>query len=513
MKLRGEYQIETDEDRVKIIADLVEESSQDPVIRKLSLDILRKEGVREKDSLGEVKAIFNWVKKNIQYRGDVFCRDSYHTAKRTIELQSGDCFPLTQKVIVKNKETGEYELPELGDLKDCYSKYEALSYNFLNKIWEFKNILNWVNKGEKQVVEVRLNNGSVFEATPEHKVFTVEGQKEKDFKILEKELSKIDLTRSWKRRLLVANKIPALNKDYDSKKLWLYGMYAAEGYCSKEGWKVQIANDDKYVKMETAGRLNNLNIPFSISKREKHAFVTILKSQFKEELKNLGSTSIQKKFPDFILSLKENNIEILLDGYAIGDAYIPRPNTSWSGKVRRIYNTISDKLAQQLIFLHLIIGRPLYSQYQINHMGEGKNPIWRLYDRIYTGRFKSNKELINGLKYVCISYIVPSISKEVCDITVEDNHNFVLDNGLLVHNCDDMTILTDAMLASVGFPIGARIITTNPERGFHHIYSLVGVKTREGTKWIPLDAVNKSNNVGDEPRWAKKRDFLFVCGE
>lgn len=169
MRLRGEFPIESDEDRVKLIANLVEESSQDPVIRKLSLDILRENGVREKDSFGEIKAIFNWVKKNIQYRGDVFCRDSYHTSKRIIELQSGDC--------------------------------------------------------------------------------------------------------------------------------------------------------------------------------------------------------------------------------------------------------------------------------------------------------------------------------------------------------DDMTILTDSMLASIGFPIGARIITTNPNKGFHHIYSLVGVKTREGMKWLPLDAVDKSNDVGDEPKWVKKRDFLFVCGE
>jgi|GEM_PF-3798434 len=436
MRLRGEYPIKSDEDRVKLIADLVEEGSQDPAIRKLSLDILRENGVREKDSLGEVKAIFNWVKKNIQYRGDVFCRDSYHLPIRTIELQSGDCFPLTQKVIVKNKETGEYELPELGNLKDCYSKYEALSYNFLNQEWEFKNILNWINKGKKQVVEARLKNGVTFEATSDHKVFVVEGQEKREFKILEKELSRIDLTRSWKKRLLTAYKIPSLNKEYDSKKLWLYGMYAAEGYCSNEGWKVQIVNDDKYVQMETAGRLNNLNVPFSISKREEHAFVTVLEPQFKEELKKIGRTSIQKKFP-----------------------------------------------------------------------------IWRLYDRIYGNRTIEHKELINGLRYVYIDYIVPSVSKEVCDITIEDNHNFVLDNGLLVHNCDDMTILTDSMLASIGFPIGCRIITMHPEKGFHHIYSLVGVKTREGMKWLPLDAVNKSNGVGDEPKWVKKRDFLFVCGE
>lgn len=91
MRLRGEFPIESDEDRVKLIANLVEEGSQSPIIRQLSLDILRKNRVREKDSLGEIKAIFDWVKKNIQYRGDVFCRDSYHHPERIIELEAGDC--------------------------------------------------------------------------------------------------------------------------------------------------------------------------------------------------------------------------------------------------------------------------------------------------------------------------------------------------------------------------------------------------------------------------------------
>lgn len=91
MRLRGEYEVKSDEDRVKLIADLVEEGSQDGLIRKLSLDIINNSGVREKDSYGEIKAIFGWVKKNIAYRGDVFCRDSYHTAKRVIKLRSGDC--------------------------------------------------------------------------------------------------------------------------------------------------------------------------------------------------------------------------------------------------------------------------------------------------------------------------------------------------------------------------------------------------------------------------------------
>ena len=91
MKLRGEYNVKSEEDRVKLIADLVEEGSQDPYIRELTLKILDSYNVREKDHLGEINAIFDWIKNNIKYRGDVFCRDSYHTARRIVELKSADC--------------------------------------------------------------------------------------------------------------------------------------------------------------------------------------------------------------------------------------------------------------------------------------------------------------------------------------------------------------------------------------------------------------------------------------
>jgi len=80
---------------------------------------------------------------------------------------------------------------------------------------------------------------------------------------------------------------------------------------------------------------------------------------------------------------------------------------------------------------------------------------------------------------------------------------------LKVFDCDDATIILDSLLASIGYPVGARIITTSPDKGFHHIYSLVKVKG----KWIPLDPTNKRFKIGQEPRYYKKRDFQFILGE
>ena len=519
MRLRGVYEVHSDEERLQLLADLVEEGSQDPVIRETAIRILKAYRVPEKDEIGEVKAIFDWVKRNIRYTKDITGRDSYHTAKRILELKAGDCIPLTQRLIVRNKKTGMYEIVEAGDLKDCYNKYEALSYNFLEQKWEFKDILNWVYKKKKPIVSIKLNNGTTFEVTPNHDLYILEGQtgSNKSLKLKLKNPEQIEFIRknwtnkdtlSTKIRLLSAFKIPSLGKTYDENKLWIYGIYIAEGWASLKDSKVCIANDDENIRKTIIEKLEKLNVKYTPSKRTKHAYIRIRSNGLKIELRRMGEKSINKKFPKFVLSLTEDNIETLLEGYTIGDAYKPKKESKWYKRVRRIYNTISEELARQLFYLHLVLGKPLYVQYQPNHMGAGKNPIWRLYE-YKNGQKWSYKEI---LPYLKASYIVDmkyNGTKEVCDITVKDNHNFVLDNGMLVKNCDDFTILLDSFLASIGYPVGARIITASPDKGFHHIYSLVKVKGR----WIPLDPTNKRFKIGQEPRYYKKRDFQFILGE
>jgi len=78
-------------------------------------------------------------------------------------------------------------------------------------------------------------------------------------------------------------------------------------------------------------------------------------------------------------------------------------------------------------------------------------------------------------------------------------------------DCDNCVVLLNSMLASIGLPVGMRIVSSNPQRGYHHIYSLVGIPPSSPKKWIPLDATEKSAKVGWEPAYMKKKDFLIVC--
>jgi transglutaminase-like putative cysteine protease len=87
------------EERVATIQKLVHKSVQDPEMRKLALKITSK--CPERDGECEAQAIYDYVKRNVRYTGDVAPIkfpsgevegiDLYQSARRTLEMGGGDC--------------------------------------------------------------------------------------------------------------------------------------------------------------------------------------------------------------------------------------------------------------------------------------------------------------------------------------------------------------------------------------------------------------------------------------
>lgn len=86
--------------RLKIIQDLTWKSVQDPQMRKLALRITN--DCPERDGKCEARAIYNWMKANVRYTGDVAAVkqghkgpyegvDLFQSAARTVEMGGGDC--------------------------------------------------------------------------------------------------------------------------------------------------------------------------------------------------------------------------------------------------------------------------------------------------------------------------------------------------------------------------------------------------------------------------------------
>jgi transglutaminase-like putative cysteine protease len=87
------------EERVASIQELVYRSVQDPQMRKLALQITS--GCEARDGECEARAIYDYVKQNVRYTGDVAPIshpdgsvegiDLYQSARRTVQFSGGDC--------------------------------------------------------------------------------------------------------------------------------------------------------------------------------------------------------------------------------------------------------------------------------------------------------------------------------------------------------------------------------------------------------------------------------------
>lgn len=87
------------EERLVEIQKQVAKSVQDPTVRKLGLQITN--ACPERDTVCEARSIYQWIKGNIRYTGDIGAHkqadgtvdgiDLYQSAARTIEFRGGDC--------------------------------------------------------------------------------------------------------------------------------------------------------------------------------------------------------------------------------------------------------------------------------------------------------------------------------------------------------------------------------------------------------------------------------------
>jgi hypothetical protein len=77
------------------IKSLILDGAKDFTVRQKAIDILMARAVRPKDYLGEIKALFEWVQRNIRYTRDPFRVELLHSPRRMLELRAGDCDDMT----------------------------------------------------------------------------------------------------------------------------------------------------------------------------------------------------------------------------------------------------------------------------------------------------------------------------------------------------------------------------------------------------------------------------------
>jgi len=74
---------------VRIMRSLVRQYRSSPQIRAVALNLLAL--TPERDSLAEVRTLFEFVRDRVRYTGDVLDTETLTTPVKTLELRAGDC--------------------------------------------------------------------------------------------------------------------------------------------------------------------------------------------------------------------------------------------------------------------------------------------------------------------------------------------------------------------------------------------------------------------------------------
>lgn len=88
------------------IVRLIRQGAKDFQVRRTAVAIFRQYGIRPKDYMGEVAALFDWVKRNIRYTRDIYKVELLHSARRMLQLRAGDCDDLTILLAAMLEATG-----------------------------------------------------------------------------------------------------------------------------------------------------------------------------------------------------------------------------------------------------------------------------------------------------------------------------------------------------------------------------------------------------------------------
>jgi len=430
--------------------------------RLISLNLL------DKEIDDQVIGISKWLNKKFKYRTDIsnYGRNEYWSSPWDMYEQLrnkgyilDDCLTGDTKII--SKRNGIYEIKRIDELKDYKGK--VLSYNFKTQQYEFKKILNWVYKGKKEVYKNRFLGGAEIKSTKDHKFFRLYRSHKKGLYFKVNKLSDFINNKRGFKSVACVNKIPSLNNNtnniilgdkentfiLDNEDMFIIGQYISEGWSTNK--RVFISGDNKEIREKLIFCLKKKNIKFSESKRKKHSYVEIFDKEYRLFLKLFGNNSFSKDIPSFILSLPRKLLTELYISFILGDGFVDKTEKN------RIYGwcTVSANLNEKLMLISAILGEIPCNYLQKEHQGWGNSPIWRAEYCLNSSR---HKDVLNGISKTSLLHSTKIGKEKVYDIEIEDNHNFVLSNGIISHNCDGYSCMMVYVWGLIGVPVGRRFV-------------------------------------------------------
>jgi hypothetical protein len=479
----SKYEVRTQADALKKLAELVQHGSVDPYVRAVAIRL--SSHLENKDEMGEIEAIFNAVKygdnrvpgleRGVRYVADTRWADHFTAPKRLLQmcrdnLCAEDCLPSETLVVGAG-----YNLVPIGSLKVG---------DLIMGDGGWTRVTNFWDKGVQPILEFRLNNGAVLRCTKDHKVFRVPknadgyaGRREDAEEVRAGELQPGD-------DLLTASTLPYGVEGLDAEKAWLLGAHIADGWVQyDEGAVRRVALSGLDGKRKEAQKARALAYceKNGLKTRWAEKYLMINDAPLAQWLAACGRYAPEKRVPS--LNFDERAIAAIFEGLQ-ADA----------DQREGIFSTTSPTLALQYRLMLRMQGRSAHIRRVEDHGGLGQHPIYRVTPRSLEGGAQRRP-------HARIQSISEGVATHTVDIETDTSRFYLPESDLVVHNCDGHAALIAALLGSIGFMVGLRAWGPKNAQDYQHVYAVVVYPKAggPGARVIGLDSTVEESKVGWEP--------------
>jgi len=467
------HSVRTLEDRIHVLRELVWDpvgGLRDPEMRQLGLAVTHH--CPPRNDMCELKAIFDFIVANVRYTGDITQRDTFQTAKRTLQYGGGDCLPLSTQLW-----KDDYTLIPLGDLCPGDRVWSDGHWTDVQETWI---------SGEKPILAFELNNGCFLRCSPEHRVFLDDGSE------VRAEDVRVGHALATPNQLLDCAGRQSWSGLTDAEFAWLVGVYIADGWWDRS--RFAISGRDGKPKEEQKKRVKALADKAGVDTRWHDRYIAVNDAPLADYMGALGHHAPEKRLHTLRFS-REQLPELIRGLQADG-------GRATSGTF--VHSTTSSVLALQLRILYRMRGQSVHIRRVDDHGGLGKNPIYRITVRSSPDEYtKKRASVRSGARVKAVT----EEASELCgDLTVKSGRVWLPESDTVVHNCDDHSVLAAVLAGENGFDSKFRI-TSNTGRTWDHIYAMVGVPKHNPRGWITLDTTLGPGKFNKQPPQVKHRDF------
>jgi len=474
----GRVNVKNIDERVKLIVERIKHGGTHPDIHMRAVKALARKvrrggrvvwAVPENDWRGENVVLFNEVRSPsgqlaLRYTRDMLYADTFRHPRVSVQLGGGDCLPAGTLLLTPSGFV-PIELVKPGDT--------------IMGDGAWTRVTQWWDKGLLPLMAISLGTGGTLLCTEEHRLLVIpmhgatSGRRDEAFELTAQEVEE-------GAHLLTPERLPFGRERLGVDRAWLLGVFAADGWIdrpqgqdSDRGIRACISGKDGHPKEAQKRRVEEICTRLGYKTSWHERYIRILDRDAAHWLSACGHLAPNKRIPT--LDLDEESTRAVLEGL--------QADSCVSANGTRVYGTTSPTLAMQIRVLHRMIGEGTSIVRVDDHGGLGTNPIYRV-----TVRKPVQANGRRGRAYATVRDARDfGLDLPVYDIETESHRFYLPEHDVVVHNCDDSVILLGAALLSVGHSVRVRVVQTEGNKSWNHVYLMARSDHQNPDAWMALD--------------------------